>query len=184
MRPLTEPDRLARFMRALGAAATEDTRVYLTGGASAVLLGWRPTTIDVDLVFEPERDELFRAIASLKDELQINVELASPAHFIPQVPGWAERSLFISREGRASFYHYDFYSQALSKIERGHAQDEADVHSMIAAGLVIRQRLADLFAAIEGQLHRYPAVDPPTFKSRVAAIARGTTGRDPEETGH
>jgi hypothetical protein len=170
MRPLTERDRLARFMRAFGAAATGETRVYFRGGASAVLLGWRRSTIDVDLIFEPERDELFRAIAVLKDELQINVELASPAHFIPALPGWAERSMFIAREGRASFYHYDFYSQALSKIERGHTQDGADVRSMLAAGLIEPQRLADHFAAIEGQLNRYPAIDPRTFKSRVAAV--------------
>lgn len=36
MRRLTEADRLARFMRALGRAAVGDTRVYLTGGATAV----------------------------------------------------------------------------------------------------------------------------------------------------
>ena len=59
------------------------------------------------------------------------------------MPGWSERSLFISREGRVSFYHYDFYSQALSKIERGHAQDDTDVQSMVGDGLVIRQRLVD-----------------------------------------
>lgn len=83
MRHLTERDRLAPFMRALGAAAQEEVRVYFTGGATAVLLGWRPSTVDVHLVFEPERDEVFRAIADLKDTLQINVELASPAHFLP-----------------------------------------------------------------------------------------------------
>lgn len=173
MRPLTERDRLARFMRAIGAAARQETRVYFTGGASAVLLGWRPATIDVDLVFEPERDEVFRAIADLKETLQINVELASPAHFLPPVPGWAERCVFIGREGRASFFHYDFYSQALAKIERGHAQDAADLRSMIDDGLVNRHRLGELFAAIEPQLYRYPAVDPAALGRRVAAIVTG-----------
>lgn len=160
-------------MRGFAAAAREETRVYFTGGASAVLLGWRSATIDVDLVFEPERDELFRSIARLKDELQINVELASPAHFIPAVPGWAERSVFIAREGLVSFFHYDFYSQALSKIERGHSQDAADVRSMIKSGLVERGRLGELFAQIVGQLHRYPALDPATFRDSVAAIVSG-----------
>jgi hypothetical protein len=29
-------------------------RVYLTGGSTAVIEGWRETTIDVDLRFEPD----------------------------------------------------------------------------------------------------------------------------------
>lgn len=37
MRELTDRERLARFMRALGEAANEDARVYFTGGATAVL---------------------------------------------------------------------------------------------------------------------------------------------------
>jgi hypothetical protein len=172
MRALTERDRLSRFMRAFGEAAREDTRVYFTGGASAVLLGWRTTTIDVDMVFEPERDELFRAIAGLKDRLGINVELASPAHFIPCVPGWEQRSIFITREGRASFYHYDFYSQALSKIERGHEQDMADVTAMIAGALVDRKTLWDCFEAIEPDLYRYPAVSASSFRAAVEAVVR------------
>jgi hypothetical protein len=48
-------------MRRLGAAAEVDTRIYLTGGATAVLFGWRETTIDVDLKIIPDRDEIFRA---------------------------------------------------------------------------------------------------------------------------
>ena len=43
----------------------------------------------------------------LKDELDINVELASPDHFIPAVPGWRDRSLLIGQEGRIRFFHYD-----------------------------------------------------------------------------
>ncbi|HVL70142.1 MAG TPA: hypothetical protein VM364_22975 [Vicinamibacterales bacterium] len=70
-------------MRALGQSARDATRVYLTGGATAVLHGWRDSTIDVDVKFVPERDELFRAIQDLKERLQVNVELASPADFIP-----------------------------------------------------------------------------------------------------
>ena len=175
MRELTERTRLAVFMRALGAAAHQDIRVYLTGGASAVLMEWRATTIDIDLVFEPERDEVFRAIADLKDRLQINVELASPAHFLPELPGWSSRSLFIAREGKATFYHYDFYAQAISKIERGHAQDQDDVQSMLRAGLVEPHELGRLFAAIEGQLYRFPAVNPKELRDRVRAIAGSET---------
>lgn len=82
-----------------------------------MLMGWRDTTIDIDLRFEPELDEIFRALPELKERL-INIELTSPSDFISPLPGWQERSRFITREGKISFYHYDAYSQALSKIER------------------------------------------------------------------
>ncbi len=45
-------------MRFLGREARGNARVYFTGGATAVLMGWRDTTIDIDLRFDPELDEL------------------------------------------------------------------------------------------------------------------------------
>lgn len=167
MRGLTDRIALARFMRALGEAATADARVYFTGGVTAVLFGWRDATIDIDLELVPDCDELLRAIAVLKDDLRINVELAAPSHFIPELPGWEMRSLFITREGRLSFYHYDLYAQALAKIERGHAQDRLDVTAMRDAGLVEPERLRELFAAIEPEMYRYPAIDPRSFRAAV-----------------
>ncbi len=72
-----------------------------------------------------------RVIPGLKEALQINVELASPADFIPVPPGWEDRSPFITREGRISFHHFDLYAQALAKVERSHSQDLEDVREMI-----------------------------------------------------
>ena len=76
MRQLADAERIGRFMAALGAEADSDGACYFTGGATAVLVGWRRSTIDVDVKFSPESDRLFRAIQRLKDELEINVELA------------------------------------------------------------------------------------------------------------
>lgn len=163
MRRLTDRDLLEQFMEALGRAARADTRVYFTGGATAVLHGWRNMTIDVDLEIVPDRDELLRAIPALKERLQINVELASPAHFIPELPGWGTRSVFITREGLITFSHYDLYAQALAKIERGHLQDQADVRTMLDTGLVETARLRELFDAVAGELYRYPAINPAAF---------------------
>ena len=72
MRRLAQADRIRQFMRALGAEADEKTRLCFTGGATAVLLGWRSTTIDVDIRFFPESDRLLRAIPKLKDALSLN----------------------------------------------------------------------------------------------------------------
>lgn len=177
MRGLVDAQRLADFMRILGREARSECRAYLTGGASAVLLQWRASTIDVDVKFEPEADDVLRAIPELKERLSINVELASPGDFIPELPDWRERSPSIVREGKLTFHHYDFYSQALSKIERRHARDVKDVSQMYERGLIDSDRLVDLFTAIEPELYRYPALDPGTFRraveETVERLARG-----------
>ncbi len=167
MRRLADKARILRFMSILGREARHESRVYLTGGASAVLLEWRDTTIDVDLEMRPEVDEVLRAIPRLKEELEINVELASPGHFIPELPGWEERSPFIAREGTLSFHHYDFYAQALSKIERSHARDLTDVREMHARGLIEPASLLRWFDSIEPRLYRFPALDPRAFRASV-----------------
>lgn len=169
MRKLTDVGRLHQFMRALGAEADKPACVYFTGGATAILHGWRATTIDVDLKIVPEQDRLLRAIPRLKEELEINVELASPDDFIPELPGWEERSTFVQQERQLTFRHYDYYAQALSKLERSHAQDITDVEEMLKRGLIDRKRLLDFFTAIEPELYRYPSIDPRSFRRSVEA---------------
>ena len=61
--------------------------MYLTDGASAVLLDWRESTVDIDLKFIPDSDDILRPLPALKEQLDINVELASPGDFIPELPG-------------------------------------------------------------------------------------------------
>jgi hypothetical protein len=167
MRPPVDAGRIRRFFEEAGRAADRETRVYLTGGATAVLHGWRSSTIDLDLKIVPEADALLRALPEIKESLRINIELASPDHFIPELPGWAERSSFVAREGKVSFYHYDYYAQALAKLERGHAQDLADVREMAGRGLIEANRLRDLFELIEPQLYRYPALNAASFRRAV-----------------
>ena len=167
MRDPVTTDTLRAFMRALAEESREDGRIYLTGGSSAVLNGWRPSTVDIDIRIVPENDRVLRAIPNLKERLQINVELASPLDFLPPLPGWDERSPFIAREGRLSFHHFDFYSQALAKLERGHRKDRDDVQMMISDGLVDPARLQALFAQIEPHLYRFPSVDPAALSRAV-----------------
>ena len=170
MRKVADEDRIRRFMRALGAEADAPARVYFTGGATAVLLGWRAATIDVDIRVVPESDRLYRAIPSLKESLHLNVKLASPDEFIPALPGWEERSIFVSQERKLAFHHYDLHAQALAKIERGHTQDLGDVREMIARRLIDPPAIRRFFEAIEPRLYLYPAIDPPTFRRSVEAI--------------
>ena len=175
MRPPAGADKVRALMRRLGRAARSEGRIYLVGGSSAVLMGWRETTVDVDLKLDPEPAGVFEAIALAKEALRINVELAAPDDFIPALPGWRERSRFIDRIGPIDYYHYDFHAQALAKIERGHEQDLSDVRAMGRIGLVRRTRLIELFESIEPLLVRYPAIDPPSFRDGVHRAARGIT---------
>ena len=133
-------------------------------------------TVDVDLKADPEPAGFFEAIAVLKDELEVNIELASPDDFIPPLPNWRERSLFIARHGLLDFYHYDPYSQALSKLERGHARDLTDVDAMLQSGLIQRDPLFQQFLQIEPLLIRYPALDPKSFRAVVAAFCHTSSG--------
>ena len=118
-----------------------------------------------------------RRPASTKPERQIevNVEFVSPGDFIPELPGWRDRSLLIAREGNLFFHHYDFFAQALSKLERRHTRDIEDVLQMHARGLIEPRRLLELFASIEPQLYRYPAIDPRSFRAAVQEMAERMT---------
>jgi predicted nucleotidyltransferase len=169
MRPSVDEDRIRALARELGRIARTPVRVYLTGGSTAVIEGWRRSTVDVDLRFEPESDELMRALPKLKERLAINIELASPPDFIPELPGWRDRSPLVLTEGSLSIHHFDPYSQALSKIERGFTQDLTDVAEMISRGLVVETRLRSLFEQIEPDLYRYPAIEPQSFRRSVEA---------------
>ena len=173
MRSASDAAKINRLMQGIGRLARGPGRVYLVGGASAVTLGWRLATIDADLKLDPEPEGVFEAIAKLKDELDMNVELAAPDDFIPPVPGWRERSPFITRHGQVDFFHYDFYAQALAKIERGHATDLEDVREMIGRALIDKDELARRFDAIEPDIVRYPAIEPDAFRTKVQRFTSG-----------
>ena len=172
MREVADPARIRAFMKRLGQVCRGKARVYLVGGSSAVLEGWRNSTLDVDLKIEGEageEDAVLKQVPGLKEELRINVELASPGDFLPELPGWRDRSPFIAQEGGITFFHYDFYAQALSKVERGHDKDLLDVREMLKRGLVEPRKALDLFGCIEPELYRYPAVDPASLRKTVEA---------------
>jgi hypothetical protein len=170
MRELADSNRIKQFIQELGRAVEVEGRVYLTGGATAVLYGWRDTTIDVDIKLIPDRDEILREIPRLKQKLDLNIELAAPSDFIPLPAGWENRSPLIAREGRLSFHHFDPVAQALSKIERGHSQDLQDVREMISNGLVEPADIRSQFESIEPNLYRFPAIDPASFREAVETV--------------
>src|SRR5437870_2912836 len=100
MRRYVDREKLEEFMKQLGRHATTPGTIYITGGSTALLLGIRNQTIDIDIKLDPEPEGVFEAIAELKISLDVSVELASPDQFIPPLPGWRERSQYIAFEGK------------------------------------------------------------------------------------
>jgi len=170
MRPPVDGDTVRALARELARATREPTTIYLTGGATAVVEGWRASTVDVDLRVEPESDALLRRIATVKDELGVNVELVSPPDFVPELPGWRERSPFVLAQGAVTVRHFDLYSQALAKIERGFEQDLLDVRAMVDGDLIDPGRALTLFAEAEELLFRYPAIDAGALRAKVGRV--------------
>ena len=173
MREAADADRIRRLAKELGRSVPSGMRMYLTGGATAVLEGWRESTVDIDVRFEPDSDPALQKIKELKETLNVNVELASPLDFLPPLPDWQARSPFRFREGNLEVFDFDPYSQALSKLERGFELDLEDVQSMVRSGRVEPAKLRDLFEAIEPELFRFPAVDPPNLRAAVESLASG-----------
>ncbi|MBR8830991.1 MAG: hypothetical protein Cpurp_07300 [Chlorogloea purpurea SAG 13.99] len=181
MRENVDSQKLERLMQILGRDAQGSGRIYFTGGASALLIGWRNSTVDVDIRLDPEPRGIFQAIAKLKQELNINIELASPQDFLPPLPGWRDRSVFIGKRGQISFYHYDFTAQALSKLSRGFDRDMKDVEAMYEQKLFSLNQLGNCFEAIAPDLIRFPSVDSDVLRSRVENLSQRLQEQESEE---
>lgn len=65
MRADADAERVRALARELSKVARDDVTIYLTGGATAVLQGWRHSTVDVDVRVEPDSDEVMRRISTV-----------------------------------------------------------------------------------------------------------------------
>ena len=137
LRQRVDRTRITVFLQRLGERFRHPARVYLVGGATMVFAALRPQTLDIAVVLEVSADahsDLIRAIRKLKDELSVNVEEASPGDFIPLPAGYASRHEYVGRFGQIDVWHFDLYSTALSKVERGRVQDIEDMLALFSAG--------------------------------------------------
>lgn len=159
MRQEVTKERLRSVLKSLARSAPPrgDFRVYLVGGGTAVYLGWRASSVDVDLFSEQE--VVFRDIQKLKETLNVNVEFARPENFVPALKGTMDRHVFIEKLGSISFLHYDPYSQVFSKIVRGFKRDVEDSRHYVESGWVQPRQLQALVRAIpESAFARYPTL--------------------------
>ena len=171
MRAKATRDSIESLMRELARRAPRkgSFRVYFVGGGTAVYLGWRPSSIDVDLY--SDLDTVFRDIQEIKELLGINIEFARPEDFVPPLRGSASRHVFIETIGAVSFYHYDPYAQCLSKIARGFARDLDDAREFIRSDMVAPKKLRSLVAAIPDSAYaKYPALSRRGIERAVDAF--------------
>jgi hypothetical protein len=54
MRSNVDPQKIEQLMKILGREARGAGSIYFTGGASALLIGWRNSTVDIDIRLDPE----------------------------------------------------------------------------------------------------------------------------------
>jgi hypothetical protein len=173
-RPPVDRVRIEEFLGRLGQRFRRPGRLYLVGGTTMVFEGFREQTLDIDIAFDVANDDhsvFIQAVRELKEELPVNVEEVSPGDFIPLPEGYENRCEFVGRFGQLDVFHFDLYSTALSKIERGTEEDYADVLSLISANRIVWNTLEACFADI---LSRFGAdslkQDPDEFERKFEAL--------------
>ena len=141
----------------------------LVGGGTAVLAGWRSSTIDAHLY--SDEDEVFHDIQAIKERLQLNIEFARPEDFVPPLEGAEDRHVFSETVRRVGFFHYDPYSQLLSKVVRGFRRDLLDAKSFVDSGMVDISGFRDLVSGIPDAAYaRYPALSREAVQEAVDAF--------------
>ncbi|HEY1349425.1 MAG TPA: DUF6036 family nucleotidyltransferase [Ktedonobacteraceae bacterium] len=178
MRPRVGQQEIEQFLVQLG-RTRQPGRLYLVGGAALVHRGIRPgQTLDIDIQITVDPANLTAQVAQLKQRLNMNIEFASPADFMPLPAQWETRSQFIKRYGQVDAFYFDWYSIALSKMQRASRQDIVDVQLLVRQGFVTLTELDHLYQDVLGKIGRppydrlLPNLSPQQFSFHYQAIRR------------
>ena len=174
MRPNVDKKAIESFLQQLGRTFRKPGRLYLVGGAALVHAGVRPGfTQDIDIqVGGVNEGDLIISIQRLIQQMQINIEFASPGDFIPLPSQWETHAQYVGRYGQIEVFYFDFYSIALSKIERGTTRDIEDVKLLVQQQCIALDELDTNYQEVLAQLGkgRYPKITPEHFAKRYTAI--------------
>lgn len=66
MRQTIDSQKIERLMQVLGREAQGSGCIYFTDGASALLIGWCSSTVDIDIRLNPEPPRRLHTISKLK----------------------------------------------------------------------------------------------------------------------
>ena len=91
---------------------------------------------------------------------------------MPLPSQWEAHAQYVGRYGGIDVFYFDFYSIALSKIERGNSRDIADVRLLVQEKIITLQELDASYQEVLAQLGkgRYPRITPQRFTERYRAI--------------
>ncbi len=174
MRPNVDKQAIESFLQQLGRTFRKSGRLYLVGGAALVHAGVRPGfTQDIDIqVGGANEGEFIIGIQRLIQQMQINIEFASPKDFIPLPSQWEAHAQYVGRYGQIDVFYFDFYSIALSKIERGTTRDIEDVKLLVQQQRIGLDELDAAYQEVFAQLGkgRYPKITPERFAERYATL--------------
>jgi hypothetical protein len=149
-------------------------RLYLVGGSVLIDLGLRSTTLAIDFVADADDPaamaDLEPAMRALKQELDVNVEPASPADFLPVTPAMLARSRFVRRFGKVSLYYYHLATQVIAKAARGFEQDLADAEQLVRAGLVGWGEVEETWQLIRSSPTGWLRQEPAEIERRLSLL--------------
>jgi type II secretory pathway component PulJ len=176
VRQRTDRERLRRFLEVLGRRLRRSVRFYLVGGSVLIDLGLRGSTIDIGYVAAADDPadlaDLEQNIRALKNELDVNVEPASPADFLPIPRTILDRSRYIGREGRLEVYYYHLPSQVIAKAARGLEQDLRDAERLITAGEVAWSDVEETWKEISASRTVWIRYEPEEIEKRLELLRR------------
>lgn len=174
MRAPADRDRLDAFLQALARTVRSPLRFYLVGGSVLVDLGLRSATLDVDYVARADDpralSDFERELPVLKEQLDINVEPASPTDFMPVAANPLDHSRYMRSYGLIAVYHYA--SLALAKVARTAERDLEDVELLVRTGVVSWEAVELAWAEARAQETGWLRHTPAQVGERMAAMRR------------
>jgi hypothetical protein len=164
------------FLHELGRRFRGRGSLYLVGGSMLVYQGFRPRTLDIHYrieLTEGDDTQFIQALRAAQRVVNLHVEPASPADFIPLPAGWRERSRFLVQEGGLAVHAFDPLSTALAKIERGQERDIDDVLALCSTGVLTVETIVQAFEEIAPRIETeaLPRITEQDFRRKVAAFA-------------
>lgn len=176
MRQRADRERLARFLSEMGRGLRSPVRLYLVGGSVLIDLELRSTTLDIDFVVDAEEPgvlaEFERHARALKERLQLNLEIASPADCLPAPSGVRDRSLFVRHVGLLSVYYYHLPSQVIAKAACGFEQDLDDAAALVRSQLVSWDDVEETWQEMEASPTGWLRYEPADVRRRLDQLRR------------
>ena len=144
------------ILNLFGEKVPPESKITLLGGSALILLGNSRETIDIDFIGDDVNpSELHRHIVQIAKENKILLDIVPLEHFIPLPQDSEERAISIGQFGNLSVFIADPYSIALSKIDRGLANDYADIEFLLAKGHIILDMLTKIVQSTIAKSGKY-----------------------------